>query len=157
MYRPPREVHQQPMRALLAIVFWWVVLAGIWLLYVGQHTKENAVAGAIGAGIAVGFGALLGRLGLYRFGFHARPLRRAAALPWHVARDFGLVTLALLRGRPAGRFVELGFPAGSAGDRALAGLLASVAPNAYVVDFDPNRRCALVHELRPGRSEGAPL
>ena len=33
------------MRALLAIVFWWVVLAGVWLLYVGQHTKENAVAG----------------------------------------------------------------------------------------------------------------
>jgi multisubunit Na+/H+ antiporter MnhE subunit len=145
------------MRALLAILFWWVVLAGVWLLYVGQHTKENAVAGAIAAGIAVGFAVLLARLGLYRFGFHGRPLRRAAALPWHLLRDFALVTLALLRGRPAGRFVELDFRADSTGDRALAGLLGSVAPNAYVVDFDPNRGCALVHELEPGRSKGAPL
>jgi multisubunit Na+/H+ antiporter MnhE subunit len=144
-------------RALLAIVFWWVVLAGVWLLYVGQHTKENAVAGAIAAGIAVGFGALLARLGLYRFGFHARLLRRAASLPWHVVRDFGIVTFTLLRGRPAGRFVELPFRADSAGGRALAGLLGSVAPNAYVVDFDTHRGRAFVHELDPGRSGGAPL
>jgi multisubunit Na+/H+ antiporter MnhE subunit len=145
------------MRALLAIIFWWVVLAGVWLLYVGQHTNENAVAGAIAAGIAVGFGALLAWLGLYRFAFHARLLRRAATLPWHLLRDFAFVTLALLRGRPAGRFVELSFKGASAGDRALAGLLASVAPNAYVVDFDTKRGCALVHELEPGRSRGAPL
>jgi multisubunit Na+/H+ antiporter MnhE subunit len=145
------------MRALLAAVFWWVVLAGVWLLYVGQHTKENAVAGAIAAGIAVGFGVLLARLGLYLFGFHVRLLRRMASLPWHVARDFGIVTLALLRGRPAGRLVELPFRCGSTGDRALAGLLASVAPNAYVVDFDTHRGRALVHELDPGRSRGVPL
>jgi len=145
------------MRALVAIVFWWVVLAGVWLLYVGQHTKENAVAGAIAAGIAVGFGVLLARLGLYRFGFHARLLRRAAGLPWHVARDFGIVTLALLRGRPVGRLVELPFRADSAGDHALAGLLGSVAPNAYVVDFDTHHGRALVHELDPSRSKDAPL
>ena len=145
------------MRAFVAVAFWWVVLAGVWLLYVGQHTKENAVAGAIAAGIAVGFGVLLARLGLYRFGFHARLLRRAAGLPWHVARDFGIVTLALLRGRPAGRLVELPFRADSAGDRALAGLLGSVAPNAYVVDFDTRRGRALVHELDPSRSKDAPL
>ena len=144
------------MRALLAIVFWWVVLTGVWLLYVGQHTKENAVAGAVAAAIAVCFGVLLSRLGLYRFGLHARLLRRAASLPWHVARDFGIVTLALPRGRPTGRLVELEFRAGSAGDRALAGLLGSVAPNAYVVDFDPKRSCALVHELDPRRARGAP-
>ena len=145
------------MRVLLAAVFWWVALAGIWLLYVGQHTKENAVAGAVAAAVAVGFGLLLARLGLYRFGFHARGLARVAPLPWHVLRDFGLVTLALLRGRPGGRFVELELHARSAGDRALAGLLASVAPNAYVVDLDPEERRALVHELESGRSSSTPL
>jgi multisubunit Na+/H+ antiporter MnhE subunit len=146
------------MRALLAVIFWWVVLAGAWLLYVGQHTKENAVAGAIAATIAVGFAVLVARLGLYRFGFHARrPLARAALLPWHVLRDFGLVALALLRGRPAGGFVELELRAGSAGDRAVAGLLASVAPNAYVVDIDPKQGRALVHELETGRARGTLL
>jgi multisubunit Na+/H+ antiporter MnhE subunit len=145
------------MRAVLAIVFWWLVLAGAWLLYVGQHTKENAVAGAAAAAIAVGFGALLARRGLFDFGFHAGRLAGAGALPWHVVRDFGIITLGLLRGRPAGRFVEHDFAAGSAGDRALAGLLASIAPNAYVVDLDPKERRALVHELDPGRSNGVPL
>ena len=145
------------MRAVLAVVLWWVVLAGVWLLYVGQHTKENAVAGAVAAAVAVGFALLVARLGLYRFGFDARRLAGAARLPWHLVRDFGLVALALLRGRPAGRLVELELRAGSAGDRALAGLLASIAPNAYVVDLDPKRGRALVHELASGRSEGAAL
>ena len=144
------------MRTVLAVVFWWLVLCGAWLLYVGQHTKENAVAGAIAGAIAVGFGILVARLGLYRFAFHARLLSRAATLPWYVLRDFAVVTLALLRGRPAGRFVELDVRAGSAGDRALVGLLGSVAPNAYVVDLDADGGRALVHELDPRRARGAP-
>ena len=142
------------MRAFVAVAFWWVVLAGVWLLYVGRHTKENAVAGAIAAGIAVGVGFVLARLGLYPFGAHARRLRGAATLPWHLLRDFGIVTLALLRGRPSGRLVEIEFRAGSAGDRALSGLLASVAPNVYLVEFDTHRGRALVHELDPARSKG---
>jgi multisubunit Na+/H+ antiporter MnhE subunit len=145
------------MKGLAAFVCWWLVLAGLWLLYVGQHTKENAVAGAIAAAVALGFGVALARLGLLRFRFDPRRLRRAAALPWYVVRDFGLVTLALARGRPHGDFVELDFPAGSAGDRALVGLLGSIAPNAYVVDFDRDRGVALVHELDRERSRGAPL
>jgi multisubunit Na+/H+ antiporter MnhE subunit len=145
------------MRTLLALVFWWLVLCGLWLLYVGQHTKENAVAGAIAAAIAVAFAALLARLGLYRFRFDLRLAARVARLPWHVVRDFAVVTAALLRGRPTGRFVEVDAPARSAGDRALFGLLGSVAPNAYVVDFDRDRGRALVHELDSARARSAPL
>ena len=62
-------------------------------------------------------------------------------------RDFALVTLALTRGRPAGAFREVRVPARTAGDRALAGLLTSIAPNVYVVDVDRDRGSALVHEL----------
>jgi multisubunit Na+/H+ antiporter MnhE subunit len=145
------------MRSVLALVFWWLVLCGLWLLYVGQHTKENAVAGALAAAISVGFAALVARLGLYRFGFRARLLARAATLPWHLVREFAVVALALLRGRPAGRFVEYDVPARSAGDRALVGLLGSITPNAYVVDVDRDQDRALVHELDPGRSKGGPL
>jgi multisubunit Na+/H+ antiporter MnhE subunit len=143
------------MRALLAVVCSWALLLGTWQLYVGQTTRETTIAGAITAAITVGLVVLLARLGLYRFEIHPRRLRGAASLPWYLLRDFGIVTLALLRGRPGGRFVEVDLPDGSAGDRALAGLLGSVAPNAYLVDFDTHRRRALVHELDPARSKGA--
>jgi hypothetical protein len=137
------------MRKAAAIVLWWAVLLGLWQLYVGQTTKQTTIAGVVAATLAVGAGALLARLGLYRFGFDPRLLGRAAALPWHVVRDFGLVTLALTRGRPKGAFREVDVRARTAGDRALVGLLGSIAPNAYVVDVDRERSAALVHELNP--------
>jgi multisubunit Na+/H+ antiporter MnhE subunit len=127
----------------------WAVLLGLWQLYVGQTTTQTTIAGVVAAGLAVGAGALLARLGLYRFGLEPRRLRRAATLPWDVVRDFGIVTLALTRGRPKGAFREVDVPARTAGDRALVGLLGSIAPNAYVVDVDRDRGRALVHELDP--------
>ena len=137
------------MRKAATIVLWWAVLLGLWQLYVGQTTKQTTIAGVLAATIAVGAGALLARLGLYRFGLELRRLRRAATLPWDVVRDFGIVTLALTRGRPKGAFREVDVPARTAGDRALAGLLGSIAPNAYVIDVDRDRGRALLHELDP--------
>ena len=133
----------------MRIVLAWAVLFGLWQLYVGQTTKQTTIAGVVAATLAVGAGVLVGRLGLYRFGFDPRLLRRAATLPWDVVRDFGLVTLALTRGRPKGAFREVDVPTRTAGDRALVGLLGSIAPNAYVVDVDRERSAALVHELNP--------
>jgi multisubunit Na+/H+ antiporter MnhE subunit len=143
------------MRKAVAIVVAWAALLVLWQLYVGQTTTQTTIAGAIAAALAVTFWTLLGRLGLLRYRLRAGGLAQAATLPWYLVRDFGIVTLALLRRRPEGRLVELELPAGSAGDRALAGLLGSVAPNAYLVDFDTHRRRALVHELDPARSKGA--
>ena len=143
------------MRKAVGIVLWWAVLLGLWQLYVGQTTRQTTIAGMIAAALAVGFGATLARLGLYRFGLDLRRLERAAALPWHVLRDF--VTLALAHGRPRGAFREVDVLARTAGDRALAGLLGSIAPNAYVVDFDREGGSVLVHELDPKRSKGEPL
>jgi len=145
------------MRKAVGIVLWWAVLLGLWQLYVGQTTKQTTIAGVVSAGLAVGAGALLARLGLYRFGLDPRRLGRAAALPWNVVRDFAVVTLALTRGRPGGAFREVDVAARSAGDRALVGLLGSIAPNAYVVDVDRDRGAALVHELDPKRSRSRPL
>jgi multisubunit Na+/H+ antiporter MnhE subunit len=125
----------------------WAVLFGLWQLYVGQTTTQTTVAGAIAAALAVGAGVALARLGLYRFGLDLRRLRSVATLPWDILRDFALVTRALARGRPAGAFREVRVPARTAGDRALAGLLGSIAPNAYVVDVDRERSAAFVHEL----------
>jgi multisubunit Na+/H+ antiporter MnhE subunit len=125
------------------------MLFGLWQLYVGQTTTQTTIAGAIAAAIATGAAVLLERLGLYRFGLDPRRLRRAATLPWEIVRDFARVTLALAHGRPAGAFREIRVPARTAGDRALAGLLGSIAPNAYVVDVDRDRGTALLHELDP--------
>ena len=140
------------MRKAVGIVLAWAALLGLWQLYVGQTTAQTTIAGAVAAALAAGAAVLLQRLGLYRFGLDPRRLRRAAALPWHLVRDFALVTLALTRGRPKGAFREVDVPARTAGDRALVGLLWSIAPNAYVVDVDRDRGAALVHELDPRRS-----
>ena len=139
----------QPMRKVVGIVVSWAVLLGLWQLYVGQTTTQSTIAGAIAAALAAGAAVLLVRVGLFRFGLDPRRLRPAATLPWRLVRDFALVTLALTRGRPGGAFREVDVPARTAGDRALVGLLGSIAPNAYVVDVDRDRGAALVHELDP--------
>jgi multisubunit Na+/H+ antiporter MnhE subunit len=150
------------MRALLAIAVSWLVLVGLWMLYVGQTTKENAIAGGIAAGVTLVFGVLLARLGLLRYRLDGQWLARAAKLPWQLLRDYAVVTLALLHGRPRGEFLELEFPVGgsdprSAGRRALVGLLGTICPNAYVVDFDRERKVVLVHALDPKRAKGGLL
>ena len=145
------------MRKAVGIVLWWAALLGLWQLYVGQTTKETTIAGAIGAALAVVAGAFLARLGLYPLGLDPQRLRSAAALPWHLVRDFWVVTAAIARGRPEGAFVEVDLPVRSAGDRALVGLLGSIAPNAYVVDFERDRGAVVLHELDPERSKGRPL
>jgi multisubunit Na+/H+ antiporter MnhE subunit len=125
------------------------VLFGLWQFYVGQTTTQTTIAGVIAATLATGAALFLARLGFYRFGLDLRRLRPVVTLPWDVVRDFGRVTLALTRGRPAGAFREVDVAARTAGDRALTGLLGSIAPNAYVVDVDRDRGTALVHELDP--------
>jgi len=155
-------VHPPGVRTASRLVLWWVVLWGLWLLYVGQHHTEEVVAGAIAAALSLGVGVALARLGAYRYRVDGRRLGRAWSLPWQVARDFGLISLALLRGRPEGAWQEIEFPVGgddprSAGRRALAGVLGSIAPNAYLVEFDGKRDVALVHRLDPRRGGGEPL
>jgi multisubunit Na+/H+ antiporter MnhE subunit len=149
-------------RTAFRLVLWWVVLWGLWLLYVGQHHAEEVVAGAIAAALSLGVGVAIARLGAYRYRVDGRRLARAWSLPWNVVRDFGLISLALLRGRPNGVWQEVEFPVGgddarAAGRRALAGMLGSIAPNAYVVDFDAKRNVALVHRLDPRRGGDEPL
>jgi hypothetical protein len=75
-------------RSLFAALVWWLVLCGLWLLYVGSTTKEVLVAGALAAALSIGVGVALRRLGLLRYGLDGRWLARAATLPWYLVRDF---------------------------------------------------------------------
>ena len=150
------------MRLLFAAVVWWLVLCGLWLLYVGSTTKEVLVAGGIAAALALASGLALRRLGLLRYGLDARWLARTVALPWYLLRDFALIALALLRGRPEGAWRTVEFPVGgddprSAGRRALVGVLGTISPNAYPVDFDRDRSLLLMHVLDAERAKGEPL
>ena len=150
------------MRAAFSALLAWVALSGLWLLYVGLHTKTEAIAGALAAALTVGVAAALAGLGLFGVRLDLHPLARAAWLPWYLVRDFGLITLALLRGRPEGEWVTVDFPVGgddvrSAGRRALVGVLGTITPNAYYVDFDRERRVLVMHQLDPKRAKGDPL
>jgi hypothetical protein len=149
-------------RALAAAAFWWILLVFLWLLYAGAFSKEQLAAATLGSLVAVGVGALIGRLGLLRHGLDYHWLAQARRLPWSIVREFGVVCAALVRGRPQGAFRTLPFPAGgddpaSAGRRALVGALAAISPNVYVVDFDCERQRVLVYELDPKRSKNVPL
>jgi multisubunit Na+/H+ antiporter MnhE subunit len=146
----------------LRVLISWVVLSLLWLLYVGLHTKTEAIAGAIAAALCVGLGLALARLGLLRYRVDWHWLARAGAIPWHLLRDYALITLALVRGRPEGAWVTVEFPVGgddrrSAGRRALVGVLGTISPNAYHVDFDGERGLLLMHQLDTKRAKAEPL
>jgi hypothetical protein len=132
----------------------WLALAGLYLALVGQASRAEIVAGLL-AGLAAALFSLLLREAT------ARPLRLHA--PWHrlvarvlvaILRDTARVTAALLRTAPAGnagrRATQPYAPGGAgpeeeAGHRALVILLASVAPNAYVIEA--LRSSLIVHRL----------
>jgi multisubunit Na+/H+ antiporter MnhE subunit len=145
------------MRTTARLVGWWLVLWGVWLLYVGQHHTQEVVAGAIAAALSTALAVGVARLARNRYRLDPRPLAGTWALPWSVVRDFAVVTLALARGRPAGAWDTIEAPVRgddprSAGRRALLAILASIAPNTYVVDLDRERGVAQVHNLDPRRA-----
>jgi multisubunit Na+/H+ antiporter MnhE subunit len=149
---------------LLPAAILWVLMLGLWMLLSGSLVLSEVPAGAAASTIAaVAFDAVR-RQGLIRFRPRARWLLRAMRLPWRLFSDSVVVSWALLKGlalrRPVrGRFREVPFPTGgtdprSQARRALATAAASLSPNAYVVDVDPENDTLLIHELVPRSGEG---
>jgi multisubunit Na+/H+ antiporter MnhE subunit len=145
------------MRTAARLVGWWLVLWGVWLLYVGQHHAQEVVAGAAAAALSTALAVGVAGAARSRYRLDPRPLTRAWVLPWSVVRDFAVVAIALTRGRPRGEWDTIELPVSgddpeSAGCRALLAVLASIAPNTYVVDLDRERGVAQVHNLDPRRA-----
>ena len=141
----------------MRLVCWWLALWGVWLLYVGQHHAQEVAAGGIAAAVSAGIAVAVGRAARRRYRLDLTTLGRAWRLPWDVLREFAVVSLALARGRPSGAWVAIELPVRgddprSAGRRALLAVLASIAPNTYLVDFDRERGVAHVHNLDPRRA-----
>jgi multisubunit Na+/H+ antiporter MnhE subunit len=148
------------MGTLARWALWWLVLALLWLLYQGEYNRIEQVAAACAATLAATVAVLVWRQERTSVRLELHWLRRAAAVPWQVLREFGLLTVflvrTLLRRRvpPTGGFRTLPFPTGGArpaerGRRAFAALAMTYSPNSYVVDMDEDEHAVVVHTLSP--------
>jgi hypothetical protein len=156
----------QPVRLVATYVAWWIASFWLWLVYQGEWNRIEWVAAAGAATLAAALATALARRGLLGFRVPLGAAAGARSVPLQIVVDFWIVTVALLRRiggrRVRGKFVIRALPsAGSgavaAGDRAARGVLATYSPNAYVVDLDPGRHTALLHDLVPNRRSEAPL
>jgi hypothetical protein len=153
-------------RHLLPWLATWVALFWLWLLLAGEWNRQEWIAAASAATVA----ATVGEIARTRAGVNARvPLRwigKAWTVPVMVFVDFGILVWALCvslvrREVVRGTFRSHEFPAGgddptSVGVRAWAALAAMYSPNAYVVEIEPERGLALLHDLVPFRKSEEP-
>ena len=127
---------------LLFVVLWW-----LWVLIAGEWNRTQWIA----AGGAAALGATLGELARTRADAHGAPTAALlAAVPSALAMvvvDF-VVVMGALVGRKEGAFrTTKTAVAADERTRAWATYLATLSPNAYVVDVDPEREVALTHHL----------
>lgn len=148
---------------VLAWLASWFALFWLWLLLSGDWNRIELIAAACAATVA----ATIGETARSRARVAPRvPLRwvaRAWTVPHQIVVDFGIVTWALVRSIlrrrvVRGEFRAHPFPATEGqGVRAWAAWAANFSPNAYVVEIDPDRELALVHDLVPNRASEEPV
>jgi len=139
------------MRHAGAWLGWFAALFVLWLLLVGTVQDVELIAGLCAAGIGATAVEVVRSQGLLRFQVEWRWLRRAWRPLLAVVPDFVLLMGALPR-RRRGEFHTVEFPTGGQravdrGRRAFTGLAGSLGPNRLVVDLDPDKGEALVHDL----------
>jgi hypothetical protein len=141
------------MRRMAAWLAWCAGLLVLWLLLVGTVQDVERIAGLVAAAIGATAAEVVRSQGLLRYRVEARWLARGVKELLRVVPNFVRV-IAALPARPSGAFRTVPFPAGGVRDvdrgrRAWATLAASLAPNRLVVDLDPERGEALIHDLLP--------
>jgi hypothetical protein len=145
-----------------AWIAWWIALFWLWLLLAGEWNRVELVAAAcaatLGAFIAEGVRAFTG----VKARIPLRDIASAWTVPVIVLVDFGIVVAALLKSAVRGevvrgRFVARDFDPGSSfGSRAWRAYVATMSPNAYVVDADAEHEVVLLHDLVPHRKSEEP-
>jgi multisubunit Na+/H+ antiporter MnhE subunit len=141
-----------------AIAAWWVALFFLWILLVGQWNRVELLAAVSAAFVA----ACAAEAGRAHAGVGARVpfslLAQAAMVPVMVVADFGVLAWALVRRRRGVfRTKQSSVSREGPGARAVAALLATYSPNAYVVEFDVDRGTVLVHDLVPWSRSESPV
>lgn len=141
------------MERVLSAAWRWGALAGLYLVLAGETAIAELTA-AILAGIAAAALSLGLRRATERVFVIRAPWRRLVLdILWSIARDVLRVGRAFVRVLTAGRtgtiirqpFAQQPNDAAGAGHRALAVLLASLAPDGYVLAED--RGSLLIHRL----------
>jgi hypothetical protein len=156
----------RPVRPALYWLGWWCVLWLLWLVFVGAWNLVDGVAGVVAAAIAATAALVVRKLGLVSFQPRVRSFAGLGRVPLQVFVDFGILVAALagtLAGRAVrGTFVTKELPARGPGPeaafaRAIATVLATYSPNAYVVDVDLERDEVLMHDLVRNNASEEPL
>jgi multisubunit Na+/H+ antiporter MnhE subunit len=152
------------MRLASTYVAWWIALFWLWLVYQGEWNRIQWVAAACAATLGATLATVLAARGLLRFRVPLRAVLDAKNVPLQIVIDFGIVSLALARRllgtKTRGAFVVRSSASGgddprAVGDRACRAVLATLSPNAYVVDMNAESHEVLVHDLvvhRPSES-----
>jgi hypothetical protein len=146
---------------------WAVVLASLFMLWVGQWTAINCVAAVILGVVGAGLTLPMAKAGLFDFKFSLRWARFLISVPKQIFVDFWLLTAQLVlavlrRRRRVGTFVaRADYPAGGADAkgtawRAFVTVVATWSPNSYVVEIDPETGNRLAHDLVPNRASESP-
>jgi hypothetical protein len=148
--------------ALRSWTLWWLTLFGLWIVMQGSSDGLELAAGAGAAALGSTLLELVRRRRLLRFAPDAAAVATAARIPWHILREFWILTTALvldLTGirRIRSAWVAVPFEAGgddprSAGNRALRPLIDNVTPLTIVADVDRDLDVALKHDLVPSRA-----
>jgi multisubunit Na+/H+ antiporter MnhE subunit len=136
---------------LFGVVLWW-----LWLLLAGEWNRTQWIA-ATGAAAIAAFVAEVARTRARSR--PALPLRLLASVPsalGMVLVDFGLVLWALVAGRRGEFRTTDSDAAGDEQSRAWAAYIATISPNAYVIDFDPDAGTVLTHHLVPKQASQDP-
>lgn len=160
-----RQQQRRPRRT--AYLFgWWVVLFGLWFLYVDSLAHPEVIFGPAAAVLALlSVAALLAQGGALPC-LRPRWLPLLRDVPASVLRDCAVLALVLWRRlarreRVRGVWRTVPVPTGNGDDataiswRAFVIGVTSVAPNTYVIDIDQERGVALVHQLVPDRADDA--
>lgn len=129
---------------------WW-----LWMLLVGDWNRYEWIGGACAAALGATLAELVHALSGVRLRMPWRVLASAPQALVMVLVDFATLTLALFR-RRRGRFVVRD---GAPPDPAVAAWeaqLTNLAPNAIVVDVDPERDQVLLHDVVEVRASESP-
>jgi multisubunit Na+/H+ antiporter MnhE subunit len=148
-------------------MLWWVAAFWLWMLMSGDWNTIELVAAACAATLTATVGEAARTIAGLRWRIPARDVASAWSQTYQVVVDFVIVLGALLVSAVRLRMVRGQFfvrefrPApGRAprrfGSRAWRTYVATISPNAYVVDVDEDERTVLVHDLVPFRKSEEP-
>ena len=143
---------------------WWLVAFACWWAFVGEWALDELFWGVGLSALAAVAGVLVTAHGLMDGRSIGRSLRTLPSVARTVVLDFGEISVILARAIRDGRRATVGTfvrrPAQvaphSPAVRSWMTVAATVSPNAYVIDVDPERGEVLMHDLSPRRSSERP-